>query len=142
MTRRLDAAGIAEELSAIPGLSREELIVRWEQAYRHPPPKGISRRLLEYSAAYQVQAKAFGGLSPATKRKLKQTAKPKATKKKQLSQTLAPGARLVRDWQGQTHDVEVLADGFSYEGETYGSLSEVARTITGARWSGPRFFGL
>ncbi|MEQ8229332.1 MAG: hypothetical protein RIA64_14700 [Rhodospirillales bacterium] len=65
MTRRLDAAGVAEELLAIPGLSRPELIARWEKAHHRPPPKGISRRLLEYSAAYQVQVKAFGGLKPA-----------------------------------------------------------------------------
>tara|TARA_B100000965_G_scaffold406790_1_gene448663 strand:+ start:48974 stop:49402 length:429 start_codon:yes stop_codon:yes gene_type:complete len=142
MTRRLDAAGVAMELSATSGLSRSELIARWEKAHRLPPPKGISRRLLEYSAAYQVQMKTFGGLNPATKRKLKQKAKPKSIKKQKPSKALAPGARLVREWQGRNHDVEVVADGFTYQGETYGSLSEVARVITGARWSGPRFFGL
>ncbi|MEQ8504353.1 MAG: DUF2924 domain-containing protein [Rhodospirillales bacterium] len=84
----------------------------------------------------------FGGLSAAVKRRLKQATKHNPTKKQKAPKTLAPGARLVREWQGQAHHVEVLSDGFAYEGETYGSLSEVARTITGARWSGPRFFGL
>lgn len=140
MTRQLDAVGVAEELSAIPELSREELIARWEKSYRHPPPKGISRRLLEYSAAYQLQVKAFGGLSVTAKRKLKQKARP--SKKQKTSKTLVPGTRLVREWHGETHNVDVLKKGFTYEGEVYASLSEIARAITGARWSGPRFFGL
>ena len=55
---------------------------------------------------------------------------------------LAPGSRLVREWQGRPHTIEVLEDGFLYVGRRYRSLSEIARAITGARWSGPRFFGL
>jgi hypothetical protein len=53
-----------------------------------------------------------------------------------------PGTRLIREWHGQTHLVDVLEKGMLYQGRTYRSLSEVARVITGARWSGPRFFGL
>ena len=55
---------------------------------------------------------------------------------------LPPGSRLVREWHGRSHTVEVLDAGFLCDGRHYGSLSEVARTITGARWSGPRFFGI
>ncbi|MBT3625804.1 MAG: DUF2924 domain-containing protein [Gammaproteobacteria bacterium] len=59
-----------------------------------------------------------------------------------MGQNLKPGTRLLREWHGQTHQVEVQTNGFAYNGETYNSLSEIARVITGARWSGPRFFGL
>lgn len=145
MMRRFDAAGVAEKLSAIPGLSRDELIARWEKAHGRPAPKGISRRLLDYSAAYQAQAKVFGGLTAATKRKLRRRSE-KSNGGKDTSKApavkLSPGTRLVREWQGKTHHVEVTAGGFLYDGGAYGSLSHVARVITGARWSGPRFFGL
>ena len=145
MTARLDAARVAEELTEIPGLSRAELVARWEKAYRCPPPKGISRRLLEYSAAYQVQVRAFGGLTAASRRKLKQP-KPEngrpVCRQKKAPKALASGTRLVREWHGQKHHVEVLREGVAYNGHLYASLSEVARVLTGARWSGPRFFGL
>ena len=52
------------------------------------------------------------------------------------------GTRLVREWQGTLHEVIVLDRGYLWKGKTYRSLSEIARSITGARWSGPRFFGL
>ena len=147
MTRRLDAAGVAEELSAIPGLPRSELIARWEDAYGRPPPKGLTRRILEYSAAYQVQVKAFGGLKPTIRRKLRSWVArkdklPHTSNAPRRSTALSPGTRLVREWHGVTHTVEVLEKGFLYEGETYRSLSKIAGVITGARWSGPRFFGL
>ena len=71
MNRHADEDRIAGELSAIPGLTRGELIGLWEKAHGRPPPKGLSRRLLEYSAAYQVQVKAFGGLKPMVRRKLR-----------------------------------------------------------------------
>ncbi len=59
-----------------------------------------------------------------------------------VSKTLPPGTRLVREWHGRPYTVEVLESGFLCDGQRYRSLSEVARAITGARWSGPRFFGL
>jgi hypothetical protein len=128
---------------AVSGLPREELVDAWIKAHKGPPPKGISRRLLEYSAAYHEQARALGGLKPTTRRKLRQIAASRVDgnnpigKRKQM----APGSRLIREWQGQTHTVEVLEAGFLYDGQRYRSLSEIARFITGARWSGPRFFG-
>ena len=59
-----------------------------------------------------------------------------------LPRRIKPGAILVREWKGKSHRVTVLPDGFAYEGETFRSLSEIARRITGGRWNGPRFFGL
>ena len=147
MRRQVDQGRIAEELSEIPGLIRKELIERWGKAHVRPAPKGLSRRLLEYSAAYQLQVKALGGLKPTVRRKLQRLAvskdKPaKCAQAGRQSKALSPGIRLVREWHGETPTVEVLSQGFAYDGELYNSLSEVARIITGARWSGPRFFGL
>ena len=137
---------ISDDLAIIADLSRSELIAYWLRAHRRTPAKGLSRRLLVYSAAYHLQAKTFGGLSPTVRRKLQKHRHTKVTKLKgnanRKSDGLMPGARLLRDWQGQTYTVEVLEDGFLYDGQHYTSLSKIARTITGARWSGPRFFGL
>lgn len=147
MISDIDQERVAEELSAISQLSREELIKSWRQAHKQSPPKGISRRLLEYSAAYQLQVKAFGGLKPTARRKLRQATGlnkisiPAVTNSKK-SERLSPGTRLLREWHGRTHTVEVIKGGFRFEDETYKSLSQIARSITGARWSGPRFFGL
>ncbi len=135
---------VANELAAIPDLSRAALVERWTEAYRLPPPKGLSRRLLEYAAAWHLQSQAFGGLDPAVRRRLRRSAKPRADgiSPGVGSRTLPPGSRLVREWHGQTYTVDVLETGFLFDGQHHGSLSQVARAITGARWSGPRFFGL
>lgn len=108
------------------------------------PPKGLSRRLLVYAAAYSAQAKVQGGLATATLKRLRkisaQTLAPKTTDASE--RRLAPGTRLVREWHGRFHTVDVCTTGFRCEGQLYRSLSEVARSITGARWSGWRFFRL
>lgn len=146
-TQKILPAGECEKTSVTPP-SRAELIEEWIKAYRRPPPKGISTRLLEYAAAYNAQVRQFGGLTPATHRALHALAaeprdKPLSAGRKGAANTPpAPGTRLVREWHGKTHLVDILEKGVSYQGHTYRSLSEVARTITGARWSGPRFFGL
>jgi hypothetical protein len=89
------------------------------------------------AVAYKLQENAYGGLSPTLHRMLLSlsSTKPRA-------RTLRPGTILLREWQGVTHRVTVIEGGAIYRGETYRSLSGVARLITGARWSGPRFFGL
>ncbi len=138
---------VANQLAAIPELSRAALIERWVAAYGRPPPKGLSRRLLEYAAAWHLQTQAFGGLNPAVRRRLHRLAKPDDDGTTRVSRDVGskgppPGSRLVREWHGRTHTVDVLETGFVCDGQHYGSLSEVARAITGARWSGPRFFGL
>jgi hypothetical protein len=95
--------------------------------------------------AYRLQVLEYGGLSKATRRKLKTLAKMvQATGRvaPNLGVSLKPGARLVREWRGRTHTVTVTEDGFNYAGTSYPSLTKVALAITGARWSGPRFFGL
>lgn len=148
MATRNIVNGIAEEFLAIPGLSRGELVAGWEKVHGQPPPKGISRRLLEYSAAYQIQVRALGGLKPAVRRRLRnlltktEAGTSLASPPPHKSRALSSGTRLVREWHGRTHSVNVRDAGFEYEGQVYASLSKIAREITGTRWSGPRFFGL
>ncbi len=146
MIRPENPEQVVATLRAIPSLSRHTLVAQWTTAYGNPPPKGISRRLLEYSAACQIQVKTFGGLTPATKRKLRSDPKPvrkipASSGRQRKPGVLAPGTRLIREWHGQTYTVSVTENGFRYEGRIYTSLSEIARAITGVRWSGPRFFG-
>ena len=139
---------IEQQLAAIPALPRAALIVRWTAAYGRPPPKGLSRRMLEYAAAFHLQSQAFGGISAGLRRQLRAArSRPGAgpgppTSRKASARSLAPGSRLVRTWHGRTYTVEILENGFLCIDRRYASLSEVARHITGARWSGPRFFGL
>ena len=118
----------------------------WTSLFGRPPPKGMSRRLLELAAAYEAQARIHGGLKPAVRRRLLQVAQPAGlpdAKPRRLAPgTLLPGSRLVREWHGRSHTVEVSEDGFLYEGQRHRSLSSIARRITGVRWSGRRFFGL
>jgi hypothetical protein len=92
-----------------------------------------------WAVAYKLQERAYGGLSPATRRIFAALREPpSATQPRELR----PGTVLLREWQGRTHRVTVIDAGVIYGDKRYGSLSEVARVITGSRWSGPRFFGL
>lgn len=138
------AIDIAEELARLSELTIFEQRGEWRRLHRMPPPMRLSRDLLIRGITYKLQERAYGGLSKAMARKLEQarigasesgTATPAPI-------SLKPGTRLVREWRGVTHTVLVHADGIEWRGQRYRSLSVVAREITGARWSGPRFFGL
>ena len=148
MGRYLTSQELELEIGALADLPRADLIERWQELYRCDPPKGLSTQLMIRSMAYEMQAKRFGGLKPATVRKLHKFAGASNDSAEQRRSVMPrtpspdPGTRLVRDWNGVTHTVDVTDDGFAWRGENYGSLSEIAREITGARWSGPRFFGL
>ncbi len=141
----MTAAAFEQDIAGLADLPRPDLIARWRALYRGNPPKGISRSLLIRAVAYQLQAKRFGGLKPATDRHLQKIANGTAggnSINRKVTPDLQPGARLVREWNGSTHVVDVVEGGFTWNGELYGSLSVIARRITGARWSGPRFFGV
>ncbi len=138
-------ARVETEIGALPNLSRPELLEHWRKLHGAEPPKGISRALLIRAIAYAMQAKRYGGLKPAVARRLRKGsdgALAGREAKVGSSPGLQPGTRLVREWNGSTHMVEVVDGGFVWNGERHRSLSVIARTITGARWSGPRFFGL
>jgi Protein of unknown function (DUF2924) len=124
--------------------SLNALRAEWRRLYHSDPPR-ISRDLLVLGIAYRVQEIEQGGLGKATLRKLQTLARTlRATGRvgPTPSLSLKPGARLVREWQGRTHTVTVTEDGFDYAGTSYPSLTKIAKKITGAHWSGPRFFGL
>jgi hypothetical protein len=138
---------LEKRLSEIGQLDMDALRRAWAVMFGRPPPKSISRRLLELAAAYDAQAKVYGGLKPAIRRRLLQAVPrkpgtPTVAPRRKGPTALPPGSRLVREWSGRSHTVEVAEHGFLYAGRPYHSLSEIARAITGARWSGPRFFGL
>jgi hypothetical protein len=135
----------SQTLQFVPAeASLDELRREWRHLYNNDPPR-ISRDLLVLGIAYRRQEIEHGGLGKATLRKLRTLGKTlRATGRVGAtpSLTLKPGARLVREWRGRSHTVTVTEDGFEYAGANYPSLTKIARKITGAHWSGPRFFGL
>ena len=136
---------IAAELVRLEAVSNFELRAEWRRLHHMQPPTSLSRDLLLRGITYKIQERAFGGLSKSILRKLTgaepEASSPKNRRAAPLT-TVKPGTRLVREWNGDTHTVLVHADGVEWRGQRYRSLSVVAREITGAHWSGPRFFGL
>jgi hypothetical protein len=140
-----DPETLSIELQKLTALTAKDLKVRYRSLYRSAPPPGLSRSLLLRALAYRLQEAALGGLSLSTRRRL---AKAAANDAEQLPAAPilrnepAPGTVLIREWHGVAYHVTVLDHGVRYGGEHYRSLSQVARLITGTRWSGPAFFGL
>ena len=135
---------IEGEIDRLRSLELAELRSEWRRLYHGDAPR-LSRDLLVLALGYRLQELAEGGLGKATQRKLQTIAKSlRATGRVGFvpSLSLKPGARLVREWHGRTHTVTVTEDGFEYAGASYRSLTEIAKKITSAHWSGPRFFGL
>lgn len=163
-----DATLLEREIGKLALLPREELAIRWRAVFASTPPRGVKRGLLELGIAWQLQVRQFGALSPATKRQMQKLIAARRAERLRLAEggsvagasisqarggqtlaarpaasvSLSPGTRLVREWHGRSHHVDVTEDGFVFEGKTHASLSAIARQITGAHWSGPRFFGL
>ena len=136
--------GDVESLARLNDLTLDELRAEWRRLYRRAPPR-LSQDLMRRAIAYRIQEKTFGGLSAASKRKLRDHATQieiTGRVRPDPRPVVRSGARLVREWNGRTYTVTVIEDGFEYGGKTYRSLTKVARVITGAHWSGPRFFGL
>ena len=132
------------QLPAPDGASPDELRREWRRLFCSEPPR-FSRDLLIRGISYRLQEIEHGGLGKSTHRKLKTLAKMFRITGRvapDAGLSLKPGARLVREWHGHTHTVTVTEDGFEYADMSYPSLTKVAKKITGARWSGPRFFGL
>jgi hypothetical protein len=122
------------------------LRTEWRRLYRVSPPPRLRRDLLTRGIADKWQADALGGLSGAIRRRLLALAEERQEEgeaaRAQPAPRLRPGTRLLRTWRGRTMSVTVLEEGFLFEDRRYTSLTEVAHAITGAHWSGPRFFGL
>jgi hypothetical protein len=140
-----DYAEIIEvRIKTLQALDVIALREEWRRLRGTSPPR-LSRDLMLRAVAYALQIRAFGELADSTVKKLEASIGqvgeviPPA---EQPRRDFSAGARLVREWHGRTHSVEVLRQGFLFEGKVYRSLSEIARFITGSHWSGPRFFGL
>lgn len=136
---------VAAEIAQLGLLTLFELRAEWRRLHRLQPPMRLSRDLLIRGITYKLQERALGGLSRSLMRKLEPSGAPPQedqTRTRSPPITLKAGTRLVREWHGKTHTVLVHADGVEWKGRLYPSLSIVAREITGAHWSGPRFFGL
>lgn len=132
-----------KELAELAALSLNELREQWTELTSSAAPAALTAPLLRRFVAQQVQERRFGRLPALVLRELERTASGEGPTSGPIPRpALTPGTRLFREWQGRTIAVEVREDGFAWDGNTWGSLSEIARTVTGAQWSGPRFFGL
>lgn len=114
----------------------------WTSLFPCPAPARMPRGFLLKLLAQGLQEREIGGLPKGLERALADALNAGETKASKAAGGLSLDTRLVRTWGDAKHEVIVLEDGFAYRGKAYGSLSEIARLITGARWSGPRFFGL
>lgn len=130
-------ARLDDQLDAVATMPRGDLVDRWAKLTGRPAPR-LSTAMLRLALGYELQAKALGGLSRTASRQLvgMRGDKPGAT-------PVTPGMRLVREWHGTVHVVTSDEAGvLHWNGRPWRSLSEIARAITGTRWSGPAFFGL
>jgi hypothetical protein len=136
---------VSELLTALPGMDKTALCKKWQEVFNKSAPKHLRKEFMVRILAYKIQESAFGGLSATTRRRLSQiaTSLENGNSKLKVDQRpIKPGTRLIREWRGKTHTVSVAETGFEFQGSRYRSLSEIARLITGTRWSGPLFFGL
>jgi len=141
----IDSTTLAREMAALSQATPADLKTRWQALYGTEPPRRISRDMLIRALAYRIQERALGGLKLTTRRMLAKVAADASAHRPievAPAPTLAPGTVLLRDWHGTQHQVIVREHGVEFQGKHYKSLSQVARRITGARWSGPLFFGL
>ncbi len=136
---------ISTKLQALPHLPKPELLALWQELFVKPAHPRLRRNLMILILAYRIQEQAYGGLKPSTRKRLQKLAAELEQNQKApmpLTPQLKTGTKLLRQFQGEMHEVLVADEGFEYRGQRYESLSEIARQITGTRWSGPLFFGL
>ena len=136
---------ISAKLAELPLLPTPKLRDLWHELFAKPAHPKLRRDLMIPILAYRIQEKVYGGLKLSTRKRLQKLAEelerdPKA--QLQPNRQIKTGTKLIRQWQGETHEVLVVDRGFDYRNKRYESLSEIARQITGTRWSGPLFFGL
>ena len=138
---------VEQELLHISTMTLGELRTKWQLLKTSKAPAAMSKELLCLAISYPMQEHLSGTLSRPTLLRIKaledRNAGEKRTRHVSATSLPKPGAKILREWQGKTHEVVRLTNGqFAFDGKTYRSLSVIAREITGAHWSGPRFFGL
>jgi hypothetical protein len=131
-------------IAAVTAMSATERKTEWRRLHGTSAPPAFGISLLARALAYRLQEKKLGGLSNAELRRLARLGKKEERTRARPTKTsiVKPGTWLSRTWHGEVHQVIVLESGFDYRSERYASLTAIARVITGANWSGPRFFGL
>jgi hypothetical protein len=150
VVRKATAVSLEDEIARLRDLGTKTLRARWRTVFGGEAPPHLPRHLLFAMIAYRLQAEIFGDLDAGTLRLLKKIElAPSKTEAVPLTEALcqrrrdlSPGTVLLREWNGQTHRVTVVEQGFAWQGLTYASLSKIAQVITGTKWNGPRFFGL
>lgn len=134
---------VLKEYASLEAMTPKELLIEWKKYYDHAPKSRTNKTYLVTKIIYRIQEMAYGGLTKRTIDRLEALADGKnASQRKAEHSGLAIGTRLVREVKGVEHHVQVLADGYEYQGVKYQSLSGVAFAITGTRWNGNLFFGL
>lgn len=137
---------ISAQIKSLQDMSVHDLRVHWEQVFGYLAPRTAKSLFLRRAIAWKIQVKAYGGVKPETHKLLLRIAKdPALAKSPKVSDAvpeIKPGTRLLRSWEGETHEVIVMPEGYLWRGKTWKSLSRIAREITGTSWSGPSFFGL
>ncbi|MEQ1529389.1 MAG: DUF2924 domain-containing protein [Methylococcales bacterium] len=123
------------QVSKDPIPNKNTLLIEWHKTFGRPAPTGCHTSFLDKAIAWQKQALKHGGLTASERRQL-------LGESSSANESAHIGTRLIRVWQGETHQVTVLADGYQYKEQQWKSLSSIARAITGTPWSGPLFFGL
>jgi hypothetical protein len=140
------SASMAGQIAQLRTFSRQQLLDMWQKLYQRAAPPGIRRELLIPLLAYRMQEHAYGGLKSSARSELRRIARDLERSSGSTRLILRPkmkaGTRLLREWRGQTHEVIATESGYEYRGVSYRSLSEIARKVTGTRWSGPAFFDL
>lgn len=131
------ASELAHAIKAIAALDRAGCLNHWREVFACPPPKHLSITFMQRVLVWEAQRKTFGAVSAKTERRLNLIASGKTTPPPEKV-----GSHLVREWNGRTYQVDVVDGGYVMDGKSWRSLSAIARHITGAHWSGPRFFGV
>lgn len=134
---------LTDEIASLPGMTPAELRSRWVEIDQRAAPT-VPPWLLRALLAARLQERRHGALPALVHRELMRLTAGdlEGSVSTTRRQKLSPGARLVREWNGRTIVVEIAENGFRHADRTWRSLSEIARHVTGAHWSGPRFFGL
>ena len=131
---------LGEELARLPKMPKDDLLELWQAYFRGPPP--AVKVTMVQELAYRMQELAYGGLEPRVVNQLLAIVKGKATSRRVEVNRPVIGTQLLREYNGQTYAVTVVASGYEYDGKVYNSLSRIARIITGTTWNGNVFFGL
>jgi hypothetical protein len=137
---------VLAQIAALKAKPIQALKQQWRDLFETEPPP-YNRRFLEHRLAYRIQELAYGGLKPETLQRLRAIAEDldggdRARRRQSANSRPVAGTRLIREYQGVEHCITVRDEDYEYQGRPYKSLSAIARTITGTRWNGYRFFGL